>query len=183
MPFTWTPTSQTASEFSGAVSPLPPLSEVGGYELRAWPHRSLPKQGFVMFIGLTAALMLVPLLAVVGSVVLWGLLPFAGGILIAIWVALQHSYRTGDVLEVLTLSADHITLTHRPYKGAEARWEANPFWVTAHLHDDQGPVEKYLTLKGGGREVELGAFLTVEEREQLYDDLTRHLNDARAQVR
>ena len=43
-------------------------------------------------------------------------------------------------------------------------WEANPYWVTIHIHERGGPVPQYLTLRGGGREVELGAFLTPGER-------------------
>ena len=33
----------------------------------------------------------------------------------------------------------------------------------------------YVTLTGGGREVEIGAFLTEEERIALYDDLKEKL--------
>ena len=33
----------------------------------------------------------------------------------------------------------------------------------------------YITLKGKGREVEIGAFLSEEERLSLYDDLNRAL--------
>ena len=50
------------------------------------------------------------------------------------------------------------------------RWHANPFWVRLRLLDD-ARVEKYLTLQGNGREIELGAFLSPGERETLYDAL------------
>ncbi|WP_245008504.1 DUF2244 domain-containing protein [Paracoccus marcusii] len=40
-----------------------------------WPHRSLPKRGFVWFIGTTATLLLLPILAVLGTQVLWGCCP------------------------------------------------------------------------------------------------------------
>ena len=38
-----------------------------------------------------------------------------------------------------------------------------------------GPVEAYLTLSDGQREIELGAFLTPDERRDLCDDLMRRL--------
>ena len=38
------------------------------------------------------------------------------------------------------------------------------------LHED-GRIEKYLTLQGNGREIELGAFLSPWERETLHAEL------------
>ena len=52
--------------------------------MRAWPHRSLPRRGFVWFIGVTAVLLSLPLIAVLGSAILWALLPFMLGAIGAI---------------------------------------------------------------------------------------------------
>ena len=68
---------------------LPPRD--GETRLHLWPYRSLPRRGFVWFIGGTAALLLLPLIAVLGSPVLWGLLPFLLGAVGAIWWALNRS--------------------------------------------------------------------------------------------
>lgn len=143
-------------------------------EARLRPHRSLPLTGFVWFIGGTAALFLVPLLAVIGSPVLWALLPFLLGTLWAIWWALRRSYRDGELTEVLTLTADRIALVRQPPSGDPLTWEANPYWVRVTLRAD-GPVPDYLTLKGADREVELGAFLAPEERKALAADLREAL--------
>ena len=66
-----------------------------------------------------------------------------------------------------------------PVKGKALIWEANPYWLKLALHPTDGRVEHYLTLKGGGpnqtREVELGAFLTPEERVDLREDLANVL--------
>ena len=43
----------------------------------------------------------------------------------------------------------------------------------------RGPVESYLTLTDGKREIELGAFLTPQERRHLHDDLLRRLANLR----
>jgi uncharacterized membrane protein len=40
-----------------------------------------------------------------------------------------------------------------------------------HLHQTGGPVENYLTLRGGDREVEIGAFLDAKERLALYGEI------------
>ena len=46
------------------------------------------------------------------------------------------------------------------------------------LHASSGPVPQYLTLRGGPREVELGAFLTEEERQRLHADLSTRLRQS-----
>ena len=40
------------------------------------PYKSLTPEGFVWFIGATAALISAPLLSILGTSVFWGLLPF-----------------------------------------------------------------------------------------------------------
>jgi uncharacterized membrane protein len=47
------------------------------------------------------------------------------------------------------------------------------------LHEKGGPVPQYLTLRGAGREVELGAFLSEDERLALRAELRRKLADLR----
>jgi len=39
------------------------------------------------------------------------------------------------------------------------------------MHEGGGPVAHYITLKGGGREVEIGAFLSEDERKTLHGEL------------
>jgi uncharacterized membrane protein len=50
-------------------------------------------------------------------------------------------------------------------------WTANRYWAQVVFHPTSGPVEYYLTLQGGAREVEIGAFLSIEERKALYGEL------------
>ena len=164
MPYEW---KDTAPDRSGAVS----------YRLILWPYRSLPRRGFVWFIGVTAALMALPLAAVIGTRVWWGLLPFFALVMLGIWVALNRSYRSGEVREELVFSRDRLELLRQDPGKPDRNWKANPYWVRARLR--KGPVEKYLTLTDGQRELELGAFLTPEERESLCDELQRRLNQLR----
>jgi uncharacterized membrane protein len=53
--------------------------------------------------------------------------------------------------------------------------------VRVILHARGGPVPQYLTLQGGDREVELGAFLTPPERVGLKDTLERAIRPGPAQ--
>lgn len=144
-------------------------------ELHLWPYRSLPRRGFVWVMGMGFALMLLPLLALLGSVILWGLLPFGLAALGALWFFIEKSYKDGEILEELRIWPDRMTLTRHGPKGQLQTWEANPFWVTVELHKRGGPVPDYVTLKGKGREVELGAFLSEDERPALHKELSQRL--------
>ncbi len=151
----------------------------GEDRLHLWPHRSLDQRGFVWFIGATAALIAVPLLGILGSPVLWALLPFLLGTIWAIWFALRKNGRDRDIVEDLCLSADRISLVRHEPKGRRQTWEANPYWLHVTLHETGGPVPNYLTLKGEGREVELGAFLSEDERIALGGELRLRLQALR----
>ena len=143
--------------------------------LTLWPHRSLPASGFVAFIGVTAALLAFPLLTQLGTPALWMLLPFLLAAIAAIWFALMKSSRDREMLEELTLTADIMTLTHRKGRSAPQTWEGNPYWARPVIYPTGGPVPNYLTLKGSGREVEMGRFLTEDERLALKTELERVL--------
>lgn len=143
------------------------------------PHQSLTPGGFVVFMGVTLGFIAVPLLSVLGTPVLWGLLPFFAAALWGLWAAINRNRRDARLRETLTIWPDRIELVRQEPHGPAKRWEANPYWVSVHLHPGDKPVENYLTLKGAGREVELGAFLSPEERAALKDDVQIALAAAR----
>ena len=144
-------------------------------ELHLWPHQSLPPKGFAAFIGVTFLFLLMPLIPLLGSIVLWGILPFLLAALAGIWFALNRSHRNAQVMEVLTLSDERAHLMRRNPRGDVQEWDCNRYWAKPSLHEKNGPVPHYVTLSGNGREVEIGAFLSEDERMALYDDLTRVL--------
>lgn len=157
---------------------LPPTTDIPA-RLRLWPYRSLRPAGFVWFIALTAALIAVPLLTALASPVFWGLLPFVVATLVALWWGLQRSNRDRSLTEDLILSPDLARLIRQEPRGRRREWQANPYWVQVHLHRTGGPVPNYLTLRGAGREVEIGAFLSEAERLRLHGELLRALADCR----
>lgn len=150
----------------------PDLAEA---ELHLWPHQSLPPRGFAGIVLMTFALILVPLLAFLGSVVLWGILPFMLVALGGIWLAIRRNQHHNQILEVLTLSEDEARLVRRNPRGDVQEWDCNRYWASAEMHEHDGPVPHYVTLRGGGREVEIGAFLSEEERVALYGELVAAL--------
>ena len=166
MPYRWT--ESTAPDASGAVL----------QRLTLWPHRSLPRKGFVWFIGTTAALLLLPILAVLGTHVMWGILPFTLIAIGGVWIAIQQTYRTGQTREELLLDRDRLQVRRSDPGRPVREWQTNSYWVRASIRT--GPVENYLTLTDGQREIELGAFLTPEERRALREELTRAIGRARS---
>jgi uncharacterized membrane protein len=151
----------------------PPAEHAG--ELHLWPHQSLPPKGFVAFIGATFCMILIPVIAMLGSVILWGILPFVLMAVAGVWFALDRSHKNAQILEVLTLSQDRAHLIRHNPKGPDQEWDCNRYWAVPEMHTTGGPVPHYVTLKGEGREVEIGAFLSEDERKALYDDLVHAL--------
>jgi uncharacterized membrane protein len=154
---------------------IPPPAPDAPARLHLWPHRSLSRGGFVGFIAVTSALIAVPLVGLVGSPVLWGLLPFLVAAVAAVWLALRRSYADAQVAEALTLAPARLHLVREGPRGRRQEWEANPHWVRVTLHETGGPVPNYLTLRGANREVEIGAFLSEEERVALRRELEARL--------
>lgn len=147
--------------------------------LRLWQYRSLPARGFVWFIGVTAAFLALPLIALLGTKFLWVFLPFILAAVAAIWIAIRANNRARSVTENLTLDRDRAHLLRRNPDGSIQEWQANSHWVRVALYPKDGPVPDYLTLASNEREVELGAFLSADERR----DLARELRQALAALR
>ncbi|MFV1497254.1 DUF2244 domain-containing protein [Phaeobacter sp. JH20_02] len=145
-------------------------------ELHLWPHQSLPPEGYVRFLGVLAALITIPMIPLLGSAALWGVLPFVTATLFAVKWALDRSRRDRHVLEVLTLDSTDAHLERINPTGQRQNWRCNRYWTQVELHADDGPVPNYVTLRGSGREVEIGAFLSEEERKALYEDLKTALH-------
>ncbi|WP_341366203.1 DUF2244 domain-containing protein [Yoonia sp. BS5-3] len=160
MPYEWSPKQPDAAP---------------QWQLSLWPYRSLLRKDFVLFIGATALLVSLPLITVLGTAVLWALLPFFAMMIAGLWFALHVSYRRGEILEEFTVGETQAALVRHNPTGDRQEWKANRYWVTVHMHPKGGPVENYITLRGGDREVEIGAFLDAAERLALYDDLKRAL--------
>jgi uncharacterized membrane protein len=143
--------------------------------LRLWPHQSLSSKGFVAFILSTFVLILVPTLSLLGTGALWGLLPFVLLAVAGVYVALRWNHRARQIEETLILDDDMAHLTHRTAAGQVKEWQCNRYWAIVTKYDSDGPVPHYVTLRCEGREVEIGSFLSEDERIALFDDLQRNL--------
>ena len=145
--------------------------------LTLWPNRSASRTAWTWIVGLLAAGLALPLVGLAGTKAAWGMLPFLLAALLGLFLAVRRSHLDGRLREEVRLWPDLMTVVRREPDGSERRWHANPFWVRLKLRDAH--VEKYLTLEGNGREIELGAFLSPWERETLYAELSEALARAR----
>ena len=134
------------------------------------PNRSLGRTGVTWLLSTVAGGLAIPLLPFLGTSVGWALLPFLIVPLLLLYGFLRLNYRDGQLTETLCLWPELITVTRRNPAGTEQFWQAHPFWVKLKIQPDGRP-ENYLTLKGNGREIELGAFLSPEERVALHDTI------------
>ncbi|SMX50276.1 DUF2244 domain-containing protein [Maliponia aquimaris] len=155
MPYQWTPPSLD-----------------GAQELQLWPHNSLSAEGFAAMVMGFFLFASIPLYSVIGTAVLWGLLPFMLMATAALYYAIRRNQRDRRILEVLTLTPENTRLIRTNPRGETQDWESNTYWVKVACHERGGPVPYYITLKGNGREVEIGAFLSEDERKALYSDLS-----------
>jgi uncharacterized membrane protein len=144
------------------------------FRLTLRPHRSLSKEGVTWLMFLVTMGFVFSLIPFLGTPVGWGLLPFFCGTLWLLWAGLMRNYRDADLREVLSVWPDLVTVIRTEPNGEIKRWYANPYWVDVAI-EDTPKVEKYLTLKGNGRRIELGTFLTPDARASLYDDIIRAL--------
>lgn len=144
-------------------------------QLTLWPHQSLPARGMAAFVLATFGMITLPLFGLLGTKLLWALLPFLMLAVGGIWFALNRSHVDQNILETLTITPEHTQLERSNPRSEDQHWECNTYWVQANLHPSEGPVPNYVTLKGNGREVEIGAFLSEEERIVLYGELRARL--------
>ncbi|WP_306152977.1 DUF2244 domain-containing protein [Roseovarius sp. MMSF_3281] len=147
-------------------------------QLKLWPHRSLPRRGFAAFVLGTFILITFPLYPLLGTFVLWGLLPFLLIAVGGIWWALERSYRDADMIEELIIDPDKVHLKRTDPAGKTQEWDCNSYWAKVDMYPTGGPVAHYITMSGKGREVEIGAFLSEDERKALHGELVEALRNA-----
>ncbi|MCY4140141.1 MAG: DUF2244 domain-containing protein [Rhodobacteraceae bacterium] len=177
------------AEGSGYSCTSVPLSANGGdgacsgsplYELTLRPNRSLTRKGHAVLILATFLAFAVMLSPFLGTAIWPVMLPFPLFVLWLMFTLIERNYLDGRLTEELRIWPDLITVDRiDPRRPNGQHWSAKPYWTTVHLYPN-GPVENYLTLRGNSREIELGAFLSPQERSHLFEKLQRILSRSTA---
>ncbi|MEO1330443.1 MAG: DUF2244 domain-containing protein [Pseudomonadota bacterium] len=163
--------AQTSRLAGGEEGEAPLLS------LTLWPHRSLSPRGFRLLLAVAAIGLAIPLIPILGTGAAWVLAGFVVADLALLYFMVQLTYRSGRVRERLTVWRKKLRVVRTEPNGVERVWEANPHWVRVDLHDTP-KIRKYLVLSASGRQVELGSFLTPDERVELAETLRETLRRA-----
>jgi len=148
------------------------------YEVTLWPYRSLSSKGFVTTILILCLGFMVPLTAFFGTPIFWAvLLPIILSVW-GLWTAIQRTNKDATLTESLKIWPDLVAVYRKNPRDEDQFWHAHPSFARVHIRKDF-EIENYVTLTGGNREIELGSFLTAEERLTLYEELDRQLYQAK----
>jgi len=141
-----------------------------GFQITLWPHRSLGPQGQRNVVWLAAAGLAIPVFGLLlqGAALIVG--AFAVLTIAAFAFAMRRNMFDGQLREDVAIWPNLMAVTRQEPDGKLRHWCCHPANVRLHI-DPDGPPENYLTLSGGPRRIELGAFLTPEERLELHNTL------------
>lgn len=128
-----------------------------------WPHRSCDRKTFSLILIFVGIILILPHFLFLNIVFALSILPFSLISILILYLVANKNFNDARLIEKLIIYPEKIILERQEPNNIIKKWHSNPYWTKANLYTN-GPVESYLTLKGNGKEVELGSFLTPEER-------------------
>ena len=146
--------------------------------LRLFPNRSLDKHGTKVVFGIIACGFLLPIIPFIGSPIGTTLTIFSGLTFYLFLTFLQKSFQQGSTFEEILISKNKIIVVHKEKNKEYKTWEGNPYWTRVNVDIDNPKLKNYLTLAGKGRHIEVGAFLSPNERMELRDKIQNALAKA-----
>lgn len=154
-----------------------PLSGPVLFDAVLEPHRSLSPRGFVV---LMAAISIVcfgggMVFMVAGA---WPVMGFLGLDVAFIYIAFKANYRAARAYETVKLTPDVLLVERVTASGRRQRWQFQPYWLSVHIADPPESTSP-LTLRSHGRALEIGRFLSPDERLDFADALRDALREAR----
>lgn len=107
----------------------------------------------------------------------WPVLPFTGLELALLWWALRQFDSTADDFERITLESERLTIESR--RGALLeRHEFHPYWARLQYLQSPGQGNHRLLIRSHGKVVEVGRWLTEEQKMALAGELQKNLGAA-----
>ena len=91
---------------------------------------------------------------------------------------LQKNFQQGNTFEEILISKSKIIVIHQEKNKEKKTWEGNPYWTKVSVDAHNPKLKNYLTLAGSGKHIELGAFLSPNERIELRDKIQNALAKA-----
>lgn len=154
-----------------AEAPAPLLDVV------VYPHRSLSPTGFLVLMAvLCACSFTVGLIFYLSGA--WPVVGFLGLDVLIVYVAFRLNYRAGRAYETVRLTREALEITRVDPAGRGRRITLQPYWLAVDM-DDPPRHHSRLTLRTHGRRLEIGSFLTPDEKLDLARALRRALEQTR----
>ena len=135
------------------------------FEAELRPHRSLSPLGFWLLMAAVSAVCFTAGLAFL-AVGAWPVFGFFGLDIALLYLAFRLNYRSGRLVETICLNDRELVITRRFPNGRIREWRFVPYWVQVSLDSPLGHDSK-LVLSSHGRHIQLGSFLTPEERQEV----------------
>lgn len=143
------------------------------------PHRALDLVAIKKVIAFFAALAAIPGL-IFFAMGAWPIVGFLGLDVLVLYWALTASLKSADAFEEITLWRDELDVRSVSEKGAETLVRFNPFFVRfAAIRDRENRVTA-LKLSTRERDIEIGRFLTPEDKASFATDFSAALHKAKA---
>ena len=145
-----------------------------------WPHRSCNKKTFRLILIIIGFILIAPTFLFLNIGFALSILPFSLLSIFLLFFVGNKNFNDALLIEKLKIYPKKIILERKEANNDIKKWHSNPYWTKVNIYNN-GPVESYLTLKGNGKEVELGSFLTPEERinlKKLIEDTLFKLSSA-----
>ena len=146
--------------------------------MRLFPNRSLDKHGTKVVAGIIAFGFLLPIIPFIGSPIGVTLTIFSGLTFYLFLTLLQKNFQEGHTFEEILISKRKVIVVHKEKNKEKKTWEGNPYWTRVDVDINNARLKNYLTLAGKGRHIELGAFLSPDERIELRDKIQNALAKA-----
>lgn len=139
------------------------------FEAELRPHRSLSPLGFWLLMATVSVVCFTAGLVFL-AVEAWPVFGFLGLDVALLYLAFRLNYRSGRLVETICLNDQELVITRRFPNGQIREWRFVPYWVQVSLetplrHDSR------LVLSSHGRHIQLGSFLTPEERQEVAGEL------------
>lgn len=143
------------------------------------PNRSLSRTGLRVLLGVLIAfnLLIALFLLVLGAP---PVLPFLGLDVLAIWLALNASFRAAERKERVRVTAEAVTVSREDEKGARIVWTSPTAFTRVDI-DQPGEHEARVRLRIYRKRLTLGRALSPPERVEFANALERAIRDARAE--
>lgn len=153
-------------------NPIPdPIAERPLFAARLTPHRSMPKNGFVLLMLLIGGLALSSgiMFLAIGA---WPILAFLVLDVLIVFLAFFFSYRSGRAYEEVTVTPDRLTIKRVSAWGRESVEQLHPVWTRLKTaYDEEEERVLAIKLESKGQQVPVGAFMNPDDKESFANAL------------